>query len=82
MTQIQAGRAQLQSGALSLERLGDLTTYVGEASALGVPAGYDAVELIETDLGNGCPFVLVHEDDAVAVYRQVGGLIDLHILND
>jgi hypothetical protein len=76
-------RTQLETGALSLEpaSAGALATYVGEASTLGIAPGATP-RLIDTDLGNGRPFVFIQADDEVAIYRQDCGSIDLHILND
>ena len=60
--------------------------FMASASDLGMAPG-EWPETIQTDIGNGQPFLRVAEDvrdeDLVCmIYRQFLGCIDLRILND
>lgn len=58
-----------------------LHTFSAEASELGWAPGHWPLS-IDTDLGNGCPFLLIGRDEYVARYRQSNGCITLDVFND
>lgn len=55
--------------------------FVAEASDLGLPPG-EFPRRIDTNMGNGQPFVFQAFRAEVAVYRQAFGCIVLRLLND
>lgn len=60
----------------------ELHHFVVEASTLGLAPGQWPAS-IETDMGNGQPFVLgVVMSDGTHIYQQALGCIALHVLND
>jgi hypothetical protein len=72
------GREQLQAG--SVMEVGDFW-YSAEASSLGMDPGLWPTK-IETDLGNGQPFIREFLSEAGGEYRQGNGLLKLRIWND
>lgn len=57
-------------------------TYVTEASTIGLRPG-QWPRLLETTLGNGCPFVLqAGTDEHVKTYMQEFGCIFMKVYND
>jgi hypothetical protein len=56
-------------------------TFSAEASELGWPPGR-LPRRLETDMGNGQPFVLDAMSDEMATYRQQLGCIELRVFND
>lgn len=57
--------------------------FIIEASELGIAPGAQYPERIETDLGNGHPFLPKRvRHDGTRIYQQEFGCIFLHVLND
>jgi hypothetical protein len=59
----------------------ELHTFVTEASDLGWPPG-EWPNKVETDMGNGRPFLLWSATQDYRLYRQSNGIIVLRVLND
>ena len=55
--------------------------YIAEASELRWPPGH-IPQIVQTDIGNGQPFILQSADEAVFIYRQLCGLALLSVFND
>lgn len=64
-------------------RAGAGTTFVADASDLGVPPGGAPQRIAAPDIGNGCDFVLTRVDpDGTLCYAQEHGCCELRVLND
>jgi hypothetical protein len=59
----------------------ELHHFVTDASDIGIPPGPFPMR-IETDLGNGQPFLLVRSEGDSARYAQSLGCIQLTVFND
>lgn len=72
-------RELVDNGTVSEQHLHEFFT---EASDLRWPVGLQIPHQLETELGNGQPFILRHLNHQSAVYFQGNGCITLTIFND